>query len=263
MKNAQSKRAIAVEEAIDYAIAHDTFQVYYQPIYSSNTKTVTSCEALLRLTDKNLGPINPEEIIPVSEENGKIIQIGLIVLEDACKFVTDQQIKSTGIEYVQVNISVIQCIQVDFVQRVTEITEKYNVKPNQICFEITETLDSQISYVMNRNINELHTKGYLLALDDYGRGFANMDNLLRYPFNFIKLDKSMVWASFSCEKTKIAVESTVSMVKRLDMKIIAEGVETYEQVQELLLIQCDFLQGYYFSRPVAKDQLLEKLKAIG
>ena len=255
-------RIIEVEEALDYAIKNKTFEVHYQPIYSSDRGAVISCEALLRLTDRKLGPLYPDEFIPISEQTGRIVPIGLIVLEEACKFIKDPEIQVMGIEYVEVNLSAIQCIQIDLVEHIMEIVEKYKVEPRQICFEITETAYGGTPYIMENNIKALHGIGFMLALDDYGHGFSSMNNLLKFPFSFIKLDKSMVWSSFKDDKARIAVESTVAMVKKLNMKIIAEGVETVEQAERLVDTECDFLQGYYFSKPVRKEQLLEKLNTI-
>ena len=254
------KRKNDIKEAIDKAIENNSFKVYYQPIYSKSKGRIISCEALVRLYDNKLGFIPPDEFIPISEENGTILKIGEFVFEEVCRFLHKGTAKKYGIEYIQVNLSVIQCMQSNLVKDFTEIMNKYDVSPSDICLEITETASAYTPHVMENNIRAFSDMGIRFALDDFGTGYCNISYLLNYPFRFIKLEKEIVWASFKSENAHIAIESMVAMVKKLKMNIVAEGVETSEQLEILLDMGCNFIQGYYFSRPVPENDFLEVLE---
>ena len=248
------KRKEKIQKAIDRAIKIKSFQVYYQPIYFKQKNKIISCEALVRLNDEELG------FIPVSEENGTILKIGKIVFEEVCKFLQKGVVKSYGIEYIQVNLSVVQCMQSDLVKDFAQIMEKYNVSPRDICLEITETASAYVPCIMEGNIQALSEMGIRFALDDFGTGYCNISYLLNYPFRFVKFEKDIVWQSFENDKAHIAIESTVAMVEKLQMNIVAEGVETVEQLNALLDMGCNYIQGYYFSRPVPESKFLAVLK---
>lgn len=254
------KRRIDVEHAIDKAIENRGFKVYYQPIYSCDRSRIVSCEALLRLIDDELGFIPPDEFIPIAEQNGKILRIGKFVFEEACRFIKKGAATALGIEYIQVNLSVVQCMQCDLVEQLMNIMDKYKVDPSAICLEITETAAAYTPHIMERNIRTLSDIGIRFALDDYGSGYSNMTYLLSLPFRFIKLEKDIVWAGFKSEKAKVAIESTVAMIKKLNMQIVAEGIEEQYQLDSLTEMGCDFIQGYYFSKPVPENEFLDVLK---
>lgn len=256
------KRRRDVEIAIENAIRSNGLWVCYQPIYQELTKRIVSCEALVRIDDPRLGTIYPDEFIPIAERNGKIIEISRFVFEEACRFITDSQSEETGIDFVQVNLSAVQCMQVGLMDELRAVMDKYGVKPEQICLEITETASAYIPGIMEKNIKDITESGIMLALDDFGTGFSNINYLLKFPFRFIKLEKGIVWASFKDKKAHIALESTIAMIKKLNMEIIAEGVETVAQAEKLLEYHCDYLQGYLFSRPVVKDDFFLKLDEI-
>lgn len=167
---------------------------------------------------------------------------------------------SLGIEYVQVNLSVVQCMQSDLVEQLLSIMDRYKVDPSFICLEVTETAAVYTPHIMEKNIKTLSDYGVKFALDDYGTGYSNMTYLLSLPFRFIKLEKEIVWECFKSEKAHIAIESTVAMIKKLNMQIVAEGIEDKHQLDTLLGMGCDFIQGYYFSKPVPEKDFIEVLK---
>ena len=256
------KRRRDVEIAIEKAIRSNGLWVCYQPVYQESTKRIVSCEALVRIDDPHLGTIYPDEFIPIAERNGKIIEISRFVFEEACRFITDSQAEEMGVDFVQINLSAVQCMQVGLMDELRAVMDKYGVKPEQICLEITETASAYIPGIMEKNIKDITESGIMLALDDFGTGFSNINYLLKFPFRFIKLEKGIVWASFKDKKAHIALESTIAMIKKLNMEIIAEGVETVAQAEKLLGYHCDYLQGYLFSRPVVKDDFFLKLDEI-
>lgn len=256
------KRRIDVERAIDRAISQRKFKVLYQPIFSNEQNKIISCEALVRMYDDDLGCVPPSEFIPIAEQNGQILKIGKFVFEEACRFIRKGTAVKLGIEYVQVNLSVVQCMQSDLVEQLMNIMDSYKVDPSQICLEITETAAVYSPQIMERNIRALSESGVKFALDDYGTGYSNINYLLNLPFRFIKLEKEIVWACFKSEKAHIAIESIIAMIKKLNMKIVAEGIETQEQLKELIHMNCDFIQGYYFSRPIDEEEFIETVRKL-
>ena len=254
------RRREEVEKAIERGIENRSFSVYYQPIYSADKKRIVSCEALIRLVDDQLGNIPPDEFITLAEQNGMIIKIGRIVFEEACRFIKKGEAMDLGIQYVEVNLSVVQCMQSDLAEQFMSIMDQYKVDPSNICLEITETAAAYTPHIMEQNIRLLSDMGIKMALDDYGTGYSNMSYLLNMPFKFLKLDKGMMRAALERDKARIAIESTIVMAKKLNMQIIAEGIETDDQLERVLDMGCDFIQGNYFSMPVPGDEFLQVLK---
>ena len=258
-----SQRRKEVERAIENSLQNGGFWVCYQPIYDVTEGKVTCCEALVRLTDEKLGNVFPDEFIPIAERNGSILEIGRFVFERSCAFITDERATQLGIKFVHINLSVVQCMHPGLVEEFTGIMAEYGVKPEQICLEITETASAFTPHIMEKNLWELSEKGIMLALDDFGTGYSNMDNLLRFPFRFVKFDKAIVWNSFANDKGKIAFEGTIAMIQKLGMEIVAEGVEDEQQAHRLIENKCDHLQGYLLSKPVEQDGFFERVHQIG
>lgn len=257
-----SQRRKEVERAIENSLGTDGFWVCYQPIFNVKEGKINSCEALVRLRDEKLGNVFPDEFIPIAERNGSIIDIGKFVFENACAFIKDKRAVELGIEFVHINLSVVQCMHPGLADELAKIMSDYGVKPEQICLEITETASAFTPHIMEKNIQEISEKGIIIALDDFGTGYSNMNNLLRFPFKFIKFDKNIVWNSFETTKGQIAFESAVAMINKLGLGAVAEGVENHEQEQKLIGYNCEYLQGYLFSKPVKKDEFFERVREI-
>lgn len=244
----------AIEKAVDLAIEQDTIEVYYQPIYNTEKQKYTSAEALVRIHDDLLGNISPEIFIPIAEKNGSIVKMGAMIFEKVCKFISEHKLAESTIEYIEVNVSVVQCMQQDFVETLNDIMEYYGVKPEQINLEVTETAAVNSITVLQENIEKLHDQGISFSLDDYGSGYATIGYIHRLPFRMIKLDKCMVWDAFENERAGITLKHTVGMLKELDLNIVAEGVETQEQQSRLSNIGCDYLQGWYYSKAIPEKE---------
>lgn len=251
------KRRLQVENAIKYALDHDTFEVYYQPIFSFEKEKIISAEALVRLTDPEIGIIGPDEFIGIAEENSTIIRIGKIVFEKVCRFISTYDITQLGMEYVEINLSILQCMHTDLVTDFKEIIERYHVNPKQICLEITETATDHTPEILEKNLEEFQQMGIVFALDDYGTGYSNLQKMIRFPFSYIKYDKRMIWSALSNHRAKIAVDSSMNLIKKLNMKVIAEGIETVEQLEQLSKMDCDYIQGYYFSKAIPEEEFIK------
>ncbi len=246
----------AIEKAIELAIDRDTIEVYYQPIYNVEKQCYTSAEALVRLHDDSLGNISPEVFIPISEKNGTIVKMGTMIFEKVCRFISEHNLKDTSIEYIEVNVSVVQCMQQGFAENLIDIMEYYHVDPSQINLEVTETVAANSIAILQENIAKLHNQGISFSLDDYGSGYSTLGYLHQLPFKIIKLDKLMVWDAFENERAGITLKFTVGMLKELQVRIVAEGVETKEQRAHLAGIGCDYLQGWYYSKAIPANEFV-------
>ena len=253
------KRELRIRKLLNDAVDHKGFEVFYQPIYSVTENRIISAEALVRLKDQSMGYISPEEFIPIAEKSGMIMQIGEFVFETVCRFIQEKQLTDYGLHYIEINLSVVQCMQENLAERLTEIMKKYHVAPSQINLEITETAAAH-SDMLENNIKILHKQGIEFSLDDYGSGYSNTDYLFRFPFRIVKIDKTILWEAFKNEKAMIALRNTIRMIKELGLEIVVEGVENQEYVDYLTEQHCDYLQGYFYSKPIPDRDFLELLR---
>ncbi|MEG2204072.1 MAG: EAL domain-containing protein [Oscillospiraceae bacterium] len=247
----QRKRDLA--EALERAIAEKSFEVYLQPIYHMKRRAFTYGEALLRLRDPVLGPISPAEFIPIAEETGKIVEITYLVLETVCAFLNDHRDTLRDEIAVSVNFSMVQFMQRDMTQRVLEILDRYKVSPSLIKIEVTESIIATSLGEIKSAMATLTEFGIRFALDDYGQGYSNIAYLINLPFDFVKLDKSILDGVVENDRF---LKALVPMFKSLDKIVIAEGVETEAQAALVAQTACDGIQGFHFARPMPMEQAL-------
>ena len=255
----KKNRELQILQVMKKAVRRGDFYVVYQPIYSFEQNRFTTAEALVRLENDELGEVSPEEFIPIAEQNGMILQIGEFVFETVCRFVLHHKIWEKGIEYIHVNLSVIQCMQEKLADQLFRIMDLYNLDYRYINLEVTESAAIASSEVLMDNMNRLIERNMNFSLDDFGTGFSNTATLIKYPFHTIKLDKGMVWDAMHNKKAETILKNTIEMVKMLNMEIVAEGAETPEQVERLREMGVDFVQGYYYSKPISRDDFLSLL----
>lgn len=253
----KARRRELVDFAIQNAINNASFEVYYQPIYCVKDKAFSGCEALIRLKDEKLGFISPDEFIPIAEQNGKIIEVGRFVIEQVCRFIKKVNLQELGVTFVDVNLSVIQCMHPEIISDIERTLAKYQVPRSMVNLEIMETASAQSYAMLQTKLNELHSNGFTISLDNFGTGFASVEYLINFPFDVVKLDKSLVWAYMSTKKYEPILQHYMPMLHSLGTRIVAEGVETKEMVEALVRLGCDYLQGYYFSKPVPEEQFLQ------
>lgn len=258
----QIERKIRVEKIIKRAIEEDHFQIYFQPIYSMEKDRITSAEALLRLIDPEDGFISPNEFIPLAEKNGMIIQIGEIVLEKVFRFMRGHDLKRLGIEYIEINLSVVQCMQKELADTVLALMQRYGIEKHTVNLEITETATTDSPKVFLKNMQTLSKEGITFSLDDFGTGYSNISATASLPLEMIKLDKSLIDMASGHQKGKDILAGIVTMVKKMGFKIVAEGIEEREQVEMLRTFGIDYIQGYYFSRPLPEMQFIEYLNTF-
>ena len=254
---AKKSRELKILQIMKKAVRRGDFYVVYQPIYSFEQNRFITAEALVRLENDELGEVSPEEFIPIAERHGMILQIGEFVFETVCRFVLHHRIWEKGIEYIHVNLSVIQCMQEKLADQLFRIMDLYNLDYRYINLEVTESAAIASSEVLMDNMARLIERNMNFSLDDFGTGFSNTATLIKYPFHTIKLDKGMVWDAMHNGKAEIILRNTIEMVKMLNMEIVAEGAETPEQVEKLREMGVDFVQGFYYSKPISRDDFIQ------
>lgn len=254
------QRERKIQEEIQKALINREFKVLYQPIWDKESDTIHSAEALVRMPIGELGFISPEEFIPISEKTGDIIEIGEFVFEEVCKMFSEHNVKKYGVEFIEVNLSTVQCMQRNLAKRFKEILDKYNVSASSINLEITESAAANSPEMFINTMFELKNLGFTFSMDDYGTGYSNLSHMYDTDFDIIKLDKSILWNSYKSKKADIILQNTVKMIKEMEHNIVIEGVETEEQKEYVSRLGCDYCQGYYFSKPVAKEEFIEYCK---
>lgn len=244
-----------MDNILSRAIVKRGFEMYYQPIYSIRDQRFVSAEALIRLNDSKYGFVSPGLFIPAAESRGLILPIGDFVLEDVYQFIAENDLKALGMKYIEVNLSVVQCLQKDLPKKIRHLEEKYGVTPDKVNLEITETTYDTVGGVIDGNLKRLSNMGYIFSLDDYGTGYSNMQRVSKLPLQMIKIDKSLVDDMETPDGMSI-MRNTIHMMKDIRKELIVEGVETEETFRQLKEMGCDYIQGYYFSKPLPADQFL-------
>ena len=254
------RRTTYISHLLRNALAEKRFAVYYQPIYSTKEERLIGAEALIRMKDEEGNFISPEEFIPIAEKTGDILRIGQFVFDSVCSTLSSIDLNEYNIRKIDINLSVAQCMQEILADNILTIRTIHNVPASVINLEITETAAAHTPKILLQNMRRLAEEGIELSLDDYGSGYSNMGYLLTLPFKMVKIDKNIVWSAFNNAKSNIALASTIAMINKLGMTVLAEGVETEEQVKWLTSLGCEYLQGFYFGKAIPKDDYLKLMK---
>ena len=260
------------EDRIDFllekALREQSFEVVYQPIYWPERKAFASAEALIRMKeDEELGYISPEEFIPLAEDKGYIMEIGDIVLAKVAAFWSSNHLEEYGLEYIEVNLSGIQATTRSIDNRLLGIIRKYQVSPQRINLEITETATIESELQLRENMELLWKAGFSFSMDDFGTGYSNLEQMSKVRYDLVKLDKSLIWPVFYVKeadsedqrKAGILLRHVIEMLHELSVWIVAEGVETEEMAQHLIDAGVEHLQGYLYSKPIRESEFLKFL----
>ncbi|MDD3791348.1 MAG: EAL domain-containing protein [Sphaerochaetaceae bacterium] len=228
----------------------------YQPIVDLDSGEIWAIEALARLNSPTLGPLAPTEFIPLAEKTKLIIPIGEEVFSLACHFL--KRIHQAGYEQVlvSINISLIQIMERDFIQRLSLIMEECSIKPTSIILEITESAIAANHSEMNEILKELKALGFSLALDDFGTGYSSLARERELNVDFVKIDRIFIDRLLTFDKSEVISGDIISMAHKLGHQVIAEGVEHIKQVELLREFGCDKVQGFLFSKPLSEDEML-------
>lgn len=253
------KRSAYLDRTVKNAIIEGLIDVFYQPIFCTKKQKIIGAEALIRMKDEKGKYVSPEEFIPVAEKNGSILRIGEFVFEKVCRLLSEIKPEEYGIQKIDINLSVVQCMQEMLAEQILNIANLYRIPFSLLNLEITETAAAYSQETLKLNMQKLSDAGIELSLDDYGSGYSNMGYMINLPFDMIKIDKGIVWNAFKDEKSYTALAYTISMINALKMTVLAEGIETHEQAESLTSLGCHYLQGYYYSHPLPKDTFLQLL----
>jgi EAL domain-containing protein (putative c-di-GMP-specific phosphodiesterase class I) len=245
---------------IENALKEDRVVVYYQPIYNVQLGKFTAAEALVRIINRDGSLVPPGEFISVAEENGQIIPLGMRVFEKVCCFLSTNEPQKLGLERVEINISVAQFDHENPAGFIQRNINHYGVDPKCINLEITETASNDLKHILLLNMDRLIGMGVSFSLDDFGTGRSNLDYFVDMPVENIKFDYSFTQGYFKNERTRHILEGMVDIMHKMGMKIVVEGVETKEQLDAMLNMGVEFIQGFYFSRPVPEEQLIDFLE---
>lgn len=246
-----------VVEALERAFKQKNFRILYQPIYGVKEKRIVACEALLRIQDPEHGWLTPSTFIPTAESSGKIFEIGCMVMEEVCSFLSKNHVKELGLDYVNVNLSVTECKDDRLTDYLIEIIDRYQIERSKIRLEIKEADLEEDHDMIRSNLERLNDLGVGLALDGYGTGHSTFSHIISFPFCSVKFDKTMLWSAMASTKALYALCASINMLKDLDMHIVVEGAESEEMVEQLIELRCDYLQGFYFARPMKEEDFVE------
>lgn len=259
MMNAISRREDILQILKD-KLADQSFELYYQPIIDMETERFSFAESLLRIPESPLGPLYPDEFIPIAEESGLIIEMTYQIIDKVCQFINLLIKENIELTSVHINFSASQFNEDNLVEKVTEIIERNHTPFSKIKIEFTESTIAKNLQSVTDFANEIAKKEIRMGLDDFGTGYSNISTVFNIPFGTIKLDKSLIWSAIEHPKSAIIVKNLTRSFQELGLSVVAEGVETDEHVQLIKDCHIDYVQGFYYAKPMDQEKTIEFLK---
>ncbi len=244
-------------DEMDAALAEQQFIVYFQPKYQLKKMAPYGAEALVRWKKPSGEIVLPNEFIPIFERNGFITKLDYYVWEKVCQFIDSELSQGRNPAPISVNVSRVNLYNPDFMDSLIDLIHRYHIPPHYLNLELTESVFSEDAELIQRAVNYLHDAGFTILMDDFGSGYSSLNILKDVDLDVLKIDMKFFSKGNTAEKAKI-IEAVIRMAESLDMMVIAEGVEEKHQVDFLNDLGCDYIQGYYFGRPMSQDQY-EKL----
>jgi EAL domain-containing protein (putative c-di-GMP-specific phosphodiesterase class I) len=258
--NVRAVERQSTEESLRRALERQEFTLHYQPKISLRTGAITGAEALIRWIHPNRGLIPPAQFIPVAEDCGLILPIGKWVLREACKQARSWVDAGLPLATVAVNISAMEFRNENFLESVFEILKDTDLDPSSLELELTESVLMKRVESAASILQTLRARGVHLAVDDFGTGYSSLSYLRKFPIDALKIDQSFVHQIATTPDETTIVTAVISMGRSLKLRVVAEGVETREQLDFLQAQQCEEAQGYYFSPPVPPQQFAKLLQ---
>ncbi|VUD53776.1 Phytochrome-like protein cph2 [Thalassocella blandensis] len=252
------KAKVSLEHRLRKALEDNTLEVYLQPQFCAQRRTMVWAEALLRWTDETQGAISPDIFIPLAEETGLILPVGDFVMERVLEMLSlhHERLRQLGIAGIAINLSPKQFFAPDFIANIEEKLNRFAISPSMLEFEITETTVMDDVDTAVALMQRLREKGVKLSIDDFGTGFSSLSHLKKFPITSLKIDKSFI-RDIPEDQSDVEIScAIIAMAKKLGLSVVAEGVETLVQADFLAENQCEYLQGFYFAKPMRLEQLL-------
>jgi EAL domain-containing protein (putative c-di-GMP-specific phosphodiesterase class I) len=260
LSDAINRRAL-VGSRMKNALEAGEFYLHYQPKIALASVKIDGWEALLRWQSDELGTVSPAEFIPVAEENGLILQIGEWVLRETCKQVRDWQTQGLSVGDVAINLSARQFRQNDLPEMIESILNETEIAASTISLEITESVIMDNPESAKTMLEKLTQLGINIAIDDFGTGHSSLSYLKTFSLHCLKIDRSFINDIPDDENDVAIVHSILGLGHSLGLMVVAEGVETQEQLNYLRKEQCDIIQGYFFSKPLPPDECISLMKS--
>ncbi|MCG7434581.1 MULTISPECIES: putative bifunctional diguanylate cyclase/phosphodiesterase [Lysinibacillus] len=251
-----AQRVLLLDSELRRAIDNREFELHFQPKIYMDNEQIQGLEALVRWNNERLGFVSPGEFIPYAEETGLIIPLSEVILEKACEAVIQMQQYGWKIP-VAINISSIHFRQQNFLESIQAILERYNMPANNFEIEVTERTVMNSANETVSKLVRLKQLGFKISIDDFGTGYSSLSYLVRFPLDCLKIDRSFIQHIGSLDEKQAVVDAIIQMSHRLKMKVVAEGVEQAQQVDILRKMNCDIIQGYYYSKPLPLNDLME------
>ena len=245
-----------IETMVAEALDDNRIEVFYQPIYKVSTGTFTSAEALVRIRLKNGNLLAPGNFIPIVEQSGRIIALSEEIMQIAFSYMHLYHIDRLGVDYIEINLPVTQAENTAFPSRLADFLKKYDINGNMVNLEITETGSVRSKESILENMSTLINMGCHFSLDDFGSGSSNLNYIIDMPVKMVKLDKTLTDGYFENEKAAAIVKAVIEMAHSIGIEIVAEGIETKEHMDAMVELGVDYIQGYYFARPLDEHQFL-------
>lgn len=252
-------REFDIEKGLRVAVDKSEIKMLYQPKIKVDTEEVIGFESLVRWNSKSLGIVSPSEFIPIAESSGLIIPIGKYIINESFRRCKELTLKKNKKFKMAINLSEVQIRDEDIVSFISESLKFYDLSAEYIEFEITESIIMKSAEKNISTLEKLKKLGVSLALDDFGTGYSSLSYLRTLPIDVLKIDKSFIDGIVIEEKSEYIINSIVELSHYLSLLVVAEGVETKEQLDFLKRISCDVIQGYYFSRPVEFDEAIRMI----
>jgi len=256
--NNRTLESIKLENALYKALDQDELVIYYQPQIDSKTNTIIGAEALLRWNHPTEGMISPVEFIPIAEETGLIVPIGRWVLKNACKQLKEWQTRGHSCMSLSVNLSGRQFEENNLVSLIKSTLAELDLAPEFLHIELTENQIIKNTDITIKKMKQLKRLGVNIAIDDFGTGYSSLGYLKNFPIDALKIDKSFIQDIVKDDDNAAITNTIITLAQNLNLKVIAEGVETKEQLEFLWSKNCYIMQGYYFSKPIKAEELTKK-----
>ncbi|MFC5449745.1 EAL domain-containing protein [Paenibacillus aestuarii] len=260
IETARTRRSL-IERLLKSALDQGEFRLVYQPKWELRRNEVTGVEALIRWNNAILGDVSPAEFIPIVESSGMIHEVGEWIMHEVCRQFKIWQKENLSIR-VAINISGAQLLHPQFLDHIQKVFEEEKVEPFHFELEVTESVAIEKVERVIDVFCRLRSAGFLISLDDFGAGYSSMKYLSQLPVQCMKLDKTLIDHVSYDERSQVIVSTLIQMSHQLGLTVIAEGVELQEQLQQLQAYNCDQIQGYLISRPLAADDLMTRLAEI-
>lgn len=248
-----------VESRMMEALHNREFKVYYQPKVQVDNEKIACAEALVRWQGKDGNVIPPDQFIPVFEQKFMINELDQYVFEEVCRWLRKRMDAGKRVLQVSVNVSRLQFYDQDFIPRYVSIRDRYRIPPELLEIEFTESVAFSNTKLLQRIIEDLRKEGFSCSIDDFGKGYSSLSLLKNFPFDTLKIDKFFFDEGDDKERDLAIVQGIVELVRKFHIKTVAEGIEKREQVEYLKKIGCDYIQGYFFYRPMPQEAYGELL----